>query len=101
MVKLAMAPSVTLGEPSMDTVRLSWSRIVAVAMLSVAETAPALWSVTTPNISTLRVSSFSLIPSASIGKVMVPLYCPAEISRTPASPVVIPGRKVIAPLGAE
>ena len=84
----------------MDIVRTSWSRMLVVAILSVAETEPVRSSVATLNISTLRVSSFSLMPSASTGKVMVPLDWPAEISRTPALPVVSPGGNVIAPLGA-
>ena len=100
MVKVALAPSVTPGASPMDTVRVSWSRIVVVAMLPVAETEPARWSVAALNISTLRVSSSSLMPSSIVGKVMVPLDWPAEISRTPASPVTSPGGNVIAPMGA-
>ena len=77
MVKVAISPSVTLGASPMDTVRLSWSSISVVATFSVAETEPARRSVATLNISTCRVSSFSSMPSACTGKVMVPLDWPA------------------------
>ena len=58
-------------------------------------------SVDALKISTFRVSSFSLTPSARTGKVMVPFDSLAEISSTPALPLLSPGGNVIAPLGAE
>ena len=72
MVKVATPPSSTEGDPSMDTVNESWSRIVVVASDCVWEIERLLAPEVTANRPTSRVSSPSWTESVRIGYVMVP-----------------------------